>query len=152
MHKIAFQLGEFTIYWYGVFLAVGFVAGLWTASRRALNSGIAAEKILDVGPWLIVGTIIGARLLYVVSYWQRDFAGKPFWEIFMIRHGGLVYYGGLIGAIVFKLMQDWLANITPQYWQFWLGLVLVVIVLIGRERMGRWGSPLRTFFDRFARR
>jgi branched-chain amino acid transport system permease protein len=49
-------------------------------------------------------------------------------------------------------MQDWLANITPQYWQFWLGLVLVVIVLIGRERMGRWVSPLRVFFDRFGRR
>ena len=41
--------------------------------------------------------------------------------------GGIGYlYGGLIGAVVFKLMQDWLANITPQYWQFWLGLVLVV--------------------------
>jgi branched-chain amino acid transport system permease protein len=67
--------------------------------------------------------------------------------------GGIGYlYGGLIGAIVFKLTQDWLANITPQYWQFWLGLVLVVIVLVGRERMGRWGSPLRVFFDRFARR
>jgi branched-chain amino acid transport system permease protein len=67
--------------------------------------------------------------------------------------GGVGYlYGGLIGAVVFKLMQDWLANITPQYWQFWLGLVLVVIVLIGRERMGRWGSPVRALAARFARR
>jgi branched-chain amino acid transport system permease protein len=67
--------------------------------------------------------------------------------------GGIGYlYGGLIGAIVFKLTQDWLANITPQYWQFWLGLVLVVIVLIGRERMGRWASPLRAFGERFAKR
>jgi branched-chain amino acid transport system permease protein len=58
--------------------------------------------------------------------------------------GGTGYlYGGMIGAVVFKLMQDWLANITPQYWQFWLGLVLVVIVLVGRERMARWASPLR---------
>jgi branched-chain amino acid transport system permease protein len=67
--------------------------------------------------------------------------------------GGVGYlYGGLIGAVVFKLMQDWLANITPQYWQFWLGLVLVVIVLIGRERMARWASPLRILGERFARR
>jgi branched-chain amino acid transport system permease protein len=50
--------------------------------------------------------------------------------------------------VVFKLMQDWLANITPQYWQFWLGLVLVVIVLIGRERMLRWVAPLRTLGKR----
>ncbi len=53
--------------------------------------------------------------------------------------GGIGYlYGGLIGAVVFKLMQDWLANLTPQYWQFWIGLVLVLIVLVGRERVGNW--------------
>src|SRR6266702_4051602 len=50
--------------------------------------------------------------------------------------GGTGYlYGGLIGAVIYKFLQDWLANLTPQYWQFWIGLVLVVIVLIGRERM-----------------
>ena len=49
--------------------------------------------------------------------------------------GGIGYlYGGLIGAVVFKLLQDALADITPQYWQFWIGLILVVIVLVGPER------------------
>src|SRR5207253_3249706 len=53
--------------------------------------------------------------------------------------GGVGYlYGGLIGAVIFKFLQDWLASLTPQYWQFWIGLVLVVIVLIGRDRMYRW--------------
>ncbi len=42
---------------------------------------------------------------------------------------------GLIGAVIYKLLQDWIANLTPQYWQFWIGLVLVVIVLVGRDRM-----------------
>jgi branched-chain amino acid transport system permease protein len=57
--------------------------------------------------------------------------------------GGIGYlYGGLIGAIIFRLMQDWLANITPQYWQFWIGLVLVIIVLIGRDRMAAWIRPV----------
>jgi len=50
------------------------------------------------------------------------------------------------------LMQDWLANLTPQYWQFWLGLVLVAIVLIGRERMARWVSPLRVLGERLSER
>ena len=50
--------------------------------------------------------------------------------------GGTGYlYGGLIGAVVFKLLQDCLASITPQYWQFWIGLLLVVLVLVGRERI-----------------
>jgi branched-chain amino acid transport system permease protein len=46
-------------------------------------------------------------------------------------------YGGLIGAIVLKLLQDQVANLTEQYWEFWVGLVLVVIVLVGRDRIAR---------------
>jgi branched-chain amino acid transport system permease protein len=55
--------------------------------------------------------------------------------------GGTGYlYGGIIGAVIFKLLQDYLSHLTPQYWQFWIGLILVVIVLIGRERMNRWAA------------
>jgi phosphatidylglycerol:prolipoprotein diacylglycerol transferase len=71
---------------------------LWTASRRARLVGIAPEAIFDLGPWLIIGGIIGGRVLYVISYWREDFAQKPFPEIFMVQHGGLVFYGGLIGG------------------------------------------------------
>ncbi len=48
--------------------------------------------------------------------------------------GGTGYlYGGIIGAIAFKFLQDWIAALTPQYWQFWIGLLLVIFVLGGRE-------------------
>ncbi len=98
MHPIAFELGPITVRWYGVMMAIAFIAGLWTASRRGLRDGIPAEKILDIGPWLIVGTIIGARILHVATYWNEEFAGHPIWEIFAVWKGGLVFYGGLIGA------------------------------------------------------
>lgn len=50
--------------------------------------------------------------------------------------GGAGYlYGGLLGAIGFKVLQDILSAWTPQYWQFWIGLILVVLVLVGRERL-----------------
>ena len=98
MHPIAFQLGSLTVHWYGVMLALAFLAGIWTAGRRAPRNGIAGEKIADIGLWLIVGAVVGARTLFVISYWREEFAGKPLWEIFMVQHGGLVYYGGLIGA------------------------------------------------------
>lgn len=94
----AFQIGPLTVHWYGVMVALGFLAGLWTASRRALKVGIVPEKVFDAGTWLIVGGIIGARIFHVVTYWQQSYAGKPVWEIFAIHHGGLVYYGGLIGS------------------------------------------------------
>ena len=52
--------------------------------------------------------------------------------------GGAGYlYGGLIGALLFKLAQDVLSGLTPQYWHFWVGLLLVVLVLVGRERIAR---------------
>ena len=98
MHPIALKLGSLSVHWYGVMVATAFLAGLWTAGRRGMYAGIAAEKIVDMGPWLIGGAIIGARVLYVISYWQESFAGKPIGEIFMVWKGGLVFYGGLIGA------------------------------------------------------
>jgi branched-chain amino acid transport system permease protein len=53
--------------------------------------------------------------------------------------GGTGYlYGGLIGAVVFKMLQEFFQSITPQYWPFWIGLVLVAIVIIGRARIHRW--------------
>jgi branched-chain amino acid transport system permease protein len=53
--------------------------------------------------------------------------------------GGTGYlYGGLIGAVVFRVLQEIFSTLTPEYWQFWIGLVLVVIVLIGRQRLHRW--------------
>ena len=52
--------------------------------------------------------------------------------------GGTGYlYGGIFGAIVFKLLHDLIAAWTPQYWNFWLGLFLVVLVLVGRDRFVR---------------
>jgi branched-chain amino acid transport system permease protein len=46
-------------------------------------------------------------------------------------------YGGVAGAIVFKLLQDAISSITPQYWTFWIGLFLVILVLVGRDRLIR---------------
>jgi len=63
--------------------------------------------------------------------------------------GGTGYlYGGLIGAIAFKLMQDYLSALTPQYWPFWIGLLLVTIVLVGRERVSSWTLPIRRLAGR----
>jgi branched-chain amino acid transport system permease protein len=52
--------------------------------------------------------------------------------------GGTGYlYGGIFGAIVFKLLHDLVSAWTPQYWNFWLGLFLVILVLVGREKLTR---------------
>lgn len=55
-------------------------------------------------------------------------------------------YGGIFGALGFKLLQDAIASITPQYWMFWIGLLLVLLALVGRERLfapRTWGPGRR---------
>ena len=95
-------------------IALAFLAGLWTATLRARRERIPAERIADVTLWLMVGAILGARVVYVTTYWREEFASQPFTEIFMIQHGGLVYYGGFIGAalagavyLLWKKMPFW---------------------------------------------
>ena len=100
MHPIAFDLGSLPVRWYGVMMALAFLAGLWTATRRARLANVSGDVIADVTLWLMLGSIVGARLVYVTTYWKQEFAGGPFSEVFMIQHGGLVFYGGLIGATV----------------------------------------------------
>ena len=97
------------IRWYGVMMAVAFFAGLWTATRRARLVNISPDVITDVTLWLMAGSIIGARFVYVTTYWKQEFASQPFSEVFMVQHGGLVFYGGLIGAFV--------ASVIYLYWK-----------------------------------
>jgi branched-chain amino acid transport system permease protein len=66
--------------------------------------------------------------------------------VLMLVIGGVGWlYGGVLGAVVFKLLHDVISNITPQYWTFWMGLFLVALMLIGRERLSpaRWFSASR---------
>jgi branched-chain amino acid transport system permease protein len=67
--------------------------------------------------------------------------------------GGTGYlYGGLIGAVIYRFLQDWISTLTPQYWQFWIGLVLVVIVLVGRDRIGAANEAVRNTIHRLGMR
>jgi phosphatidylglycerol:prolipoprotein diacylglycerol transferase len=95
-------------------MAVAFLAGLWTAGRRGIRDNISPDNIMDLGPWLILGTIVGARTLYVIMFWNDQFSGHSIAEIFKVWEGGLVFYGGLIGATLagmaylrFKKLPVW---------------------------------------------
>jgi phosphatidylglycerol---prolipoprotein diacylglyceryl transferase len=116
VHPVAFHIGSLPVHWFGVFVAAGFLAGFWTAARRARREGIPAESIYDAGLWLILGAIVGARSLYVASFWKEQFANAPWSEMFMIQKGGLVFYGGLIGATLSCLIFLW-KNKLP-VWKF----------------------------------
>ena len=87
---------------YGVMLLVGITSGVGMAMYRARQGGLDPEIILSLAIWLVVCGVVGARLFYVTEYWDESFAGKSprdtLLEIANIPEGGLVIYGGLIGA------------------------------------------------------
>ncbi len=89
--------------------------------------------------------IAGALLTQVTAFASLDvFSFERSADLLLVLIiGGTGYlYGGLIGAVIFKVMHDYLANLTPQYWPFWIGLVLVVIVLVGRDRLAVWRAAI----------
>ncbi len=100
--RIAFSLGPITIYWYGVFVALGFIAALLVMQWRAGKASFARERIADLVVAAMIGGIVGARLFYVAINWSY-FARNPL-EIVMVQHGGLVFYGGFIGATLAVLL------------------------------------------------
>ncbi|HXG87069.1 MAG TPA: prolipoprotein diacylglyceryl transferase [Vicinamibacterales bacterium] len=103
MHPILFELGPITIYSYGVLLATAYLLGLWMAARRARNAGLDANKVLDLGIWVIIAALVGAKaLLFIVDFEQFTRSWQDFTTL--LRSGG-VFYGGLIAAVLVCIYQ-----------------------------------------------
>jgi phosphatidylglycerol:prolipoprotein diacylglycerol transferase len=94
-------LGQITIYTYGVLLAAAYLLGLKLAMVRAQARGLDAAKVLDLGIYIIISALIGAKLLLVVTDF-RVFRADPAELLTLARSGG-VFYGGLLLAVAVAL-------------------------------------------------
>ena len=137
---------------------------LFLLARRIVNSpfGLSLRAIKN-NPLRAsaIGVPVNRRLIaiYTVAAFYAGIAGALFTQttalasldvfsfersadlMLVLVIGGTGYlYGGLIGAVVFKMLQEVFSTITPQYWLFWIGLVLVVIVLVGRDAHASLGA------------
>src|SRR3954449_9207699 len=155
----------------GFFYSLAVLFLLFLLARRIVNSpfGLSLRAIKN-NPLRAsaIGVPVNRRLIaiYTVAAFYAGIAGALFTQttalasldvfafeksadlMLVLVIGGTGYlYGGLIGAVVFKMLQEVFQTITPQYWLFWIGLVLVVIVLVGRERMHRWALWLTALID-----
>lgn len=97
MHPILLDLGPATIYTYGVLLAAAYLLGLKLAMVRAKVRGLDEARVLDLGIYIIISALIGAKLLLVITDF-RTFMTDPSELITLARSGG-VFYGGLILAV-----------------------------------------------------
>jgi len=97
MFPIAFHLGDITITWYGVMVALGFVVAVRRAVVAANRNGLSGQMVERLAFWIIVAAVIGSRLLYVLTDLGTYLADPAL--VFNPREGGLVFLGGLAAAV-----------------------------------------------------
>ena len=130
--RVAFEIGGFQIYWYGILIAMGFMLAIIYAFRRASYFGIKQDPMIDV---ILVGSvcaIICARAYYVLTSLDSYHSFK---EAISIHDGGLAIYGAIIGAVVFGGIMCRVKKISvPAMFD------LAGIGLLLGQAIGRWGN------------
>lgn len=131
--RVAFSIGSYNIYWYGITFALGFLAGMWYFHLRARRLGVHPYDGLDVLLWAVIGGMVGARLYFVAFQW--DMYKDNLLKIFAFREGGIAIYGGVIGSV----LTGWIvcrikkARFLPILDGGLTGLLLA-------QAIGRWGN------------
>ena len=97
MYPRLLELGPLTLYSYGLLLAVAYLAGLQLALMRARARGLDGNRVMDLGIWIIVSALVGAKALLLIVDWEQ-FSRNPR-ELLSLAQSGGVFYGGLILAV-----------------------------------------------------
>ncbi len=92
------------IFGYGLMMFIGFSSATWLAARRVRLIGQPPEAVWNMMMWALIPGLIGARIVYLLQYGDRVFAGKRGAEVliaaFALWDGGIVFYGSVIGGIL----------------------------------------------------
>ena len=132
LNRVAFSIGRFNVYWYGVCIAFGICLALVFAFRHSVECGVDADSMVDV---ILIGIVLGiasARAYYVA---MAPFKYESIWEMIAIRDGGLAIYGGIIGGFLFGgLACKWRGvPVLPMFDLTAMGFLL-------GQCCGRWGN------------
>ena len=132
LNRVAFSIGRFNVYWYGVCIAFGICLALVFAFRHSIEFGVDPDSMVDV---ILIGIVLGivsARAYYVA---MAPFKYESIWEMIAIRDGGLAIYGGIIGGFLFGgLACKWRGvPVLPMFDLTAMGFLL-------GQCCGRWGN------------
>ena len=133
------SIGPFSVYLYGVVIALGLVLAVFNACRRSKEFGIKEDDLLDGVLWVTPFAILCARAYYCIFSWEH-YADNPI-SVFYIWEGGLAIYGGVLGAIVGVSVFCKVKRIKLP-----MLLDLVLLGFLIGQCLGRWGN----FFNREA--
>ena len=145
MKEEIFRIGNFSIYIFGITIALGMLAGLWIMLKEAKRKELNNDKMFDLVIYTILAGLIGARLYYVVAFNLEYYLKNPI-EILYVHQGGLSIQGSLIGGILVALWYIRKNNLN--FWKvadaFAPGIILGQA--IGRIGCDVFGIPMKTLY------
>lgn len=130
---VAFELGPLSIYWYGIIIASGMLLGYFIADREANRKGLPEGLFMDLMFYIIIASIVGARLYYVVFQWEY-YSQNPI-DIIMVNEGGMAIHGGLIGGFLAGIIYCRVKGFSF----FQLADIAAPSLILG-QAIGRWGN------------
>lgn len=133
-NPILISFGPLTIYWYGIFIVSGIIAGMAIASKLAEKHGLKKEIILDLSFWLVIFGLLGARI-YHVFFLQWAYYSQHLSEIPKIWQGGLAIHGVIFTGLILLYFMARKNKIDFTR----LAFILVPGLAIG-QAIGRWGN------------
>jgi phosphatidylglycerol:prolipoprotein diacylglycerol transferase len=138
LNRVAFHLGSWPVYWYGIIIAVGFLLAVFFCCRSAKQFGIRQDDIIDMLFFAVPLGIIGARLYYIIFYsslFRNEDGSLSLAKMVRIWDGGLAIYGGVIAAVLTLLVFCKVRKI-----KFLAFADLGVYGLLIGQMVGRWGN------------
>ncbi|HEV2108706.1 MAG TPA: prolipoprotein diacylglyceryl transferase [Thermomicrobiales bacterium] len=130
---VAFSIFGLTIRWYALFILAGIFAAIWIIQLLVARRGMDPDFILDIAPWVVVGSILGARLTYVLLKW--DYYWDHPADAVNIRLGGLAIHGAVITGVA---LVFWFCRRANQRFLRWADPIIVGLAL--GQAIGRWGN------------
>ncbi len=130
---ILFQIGFLKIHWYGLFMVLAILAGLFFVSRLAKKSLVSQDEVFDLGFYAIIFSLIGARIYAV--FLEIDFYLKNPFQIIAVWNGGLAIHGAIIGGVIAVFLYCYFKRKS-----FWLYADLAAPTLALGQSIGRWGN------------
>ena len=109
------KIGWFAVRWYGLMFAVGFLGGYYMGERMFKYEKIDLKWLESVFMYVIIATIVGARLGHVIFYGWDYYSQHPF-EIIKVWHGGLASHGGAIGIVLALVYWSRTVSKRPLVW------------------------------------
>ena len=94
-----FQLGPVTLHTYGFFVALGFISAIYISCWLRRREGQPDADVSGVALWMVAAGIFFGRVAYVMEHWTAEFAAAPFPAVLRVDRGGLMFFGGFLGAV-----------------------------------------------------